>query len=425
MKIVVTGAGVAGLSTAIALKQKGFDTEIYERHSQRTEIGAGIVCWPNASFVLQELGMLDDIAKVSGQPVKMQRRSETGENLGALDILSLNQAMGYPSFSILRRDLMAILERQAIKTGVKIHYGCNIEKITTGETGLAELQLVSGKRIQADLIVGADGRMNSQARTYVNGDNKPVYQGFINWIGVFDSTDTVFSEQPAFLKKGMFPEQTVTDFWGVGKRFGIVPITDKLAYWAGAVAAPLSPPLSKSSSNSMSVSNSDTSPAFTPSLVERNPDNYKSDLKALFADWPDPINTLIDHTPISALNKVYVHDHDPINTWHKDNVLLIGDSAHAPLPTSGQGACQALEDAWHLARLLSEHHENLEQVMEEFTQLRLPKNTGIAQGARHLARSLFDTDPAYCQERNRMSQETDFLASVSGMAKGWGSGLPI
>jgi 2-polyprenyl-6-methoxyphenol hydroxylase-like FAD-dependent oxidoreductase len=413
LKIVITGAGVAGLSTAIALKQKGFDAEIYERHPQRTEIGAGIVCWPNASFVLQELGMLDDIAKVSGQPIKMQRRSEIGEDLGALDILSLNQAMGYPSFSILRRDLMAILERQAIRSGVKIHYGCNIEQITTGETGLAELELSNGERIQADLIVGADGRMNSQARTYVNGCNKPVYQGFINWIGVFDSTDTVFSEQ------------AVTDFWGVGKRFGIVPITDKLAYWAGAVAAPLSPPISKPASNSMSVSNTGAGPAFTPSLDERNPDHYKSDLKALFADWPDPINTLIDHTPTSALNKVYVHDHEPINTWHKDNVLLIGDSAHAPLPTSGQGACQALEDAWHLARLLSESYENLEQVMEDFTQLRLPKNTGIAQGARHLARSLFNTDPAYCQERNRMSQETDFLASVSGMAKGWGNGLPL
>ena len=80
MNISILGGGVGGLSTAIALKQEGFDVTVYERFSRPTEIGAGIVCWPNASFVLEQLGVLDQISKVSGSLSYMNRFSNTGES---------------------------------------------------------------------------------------------------------------------------------------------------------------------------------------------------------------------------------------------------------------------------------------------------------------------------------------------------------
>lgn len=258
----------------------------------------------------------------------------------------------------------------------------------------AQLELENGQTIQGDLILGADGRMNSLARAYVNGDNQPVFQKFINWIGVFESSESVFSGPVA-------DDIAVSDYWGVGQRFGVVPISDKKAYWAGAVAC--------------------------EELGERDPAHYKSDLKRLFSDWPEPIGALIEQTPVSAINKIYVHDHEPIPVWHKDNVLLLGDAAHSPLPTSGQGACQALEDVWYLAQLLAKRGDgqDLDQLLVSFTQHRFAKNSGIAQGARQLARSLFNTDPDYCRERNKISQQTDFSAMVEGMAKGWSHGLPL
>ena len=401
MKIIISGAGVAGLSSAIALRQLGFEVEIYERYQARQDIGAGIVCWPNASFVLDQLGLLDAVAECSGQPMRMQRFSPQGEDLGTLDIKQLNHAMGYSSYSILRRDLMAILEQEALDLGAKIYYGQTAKSISqvmadSDEDGgavpknsQAQLELENGQTVQGDLILGADGRMNSLARTYVNGDNKPVFQKFINWIGVFESSELVFDEI------------AISDYWGVGQRFGVVPISNNKVYWAGAVAC--------------------------PEIGERDPASYKSDLKKLFSDWPEPIGALIEQTPISAINKIYVHDHEPIPVWHKDNVLLIGDAAHAPLPTSGQGACQALEDAWHLAQLLAkrEDGQDLDQLLLSFTQQRFAKNSAIAQGARQLAHSLFNTDPDFCRERNHISQQTDFLAMVQGMANGWGSGLPL
>ena len=73
MKIKILGAGIGGLSTAIALRKNGFNVEVYERHECRSDIGAGIICWPNASFVLDQLGLLSDIAKHSGLPTRMNR----------------------------------------------------------------------------------------------------------------------------------------------------------------------------------------------------------------------------------------------------------------------------------------------------------------------------------------------------------------
>jgi len=386
LKIAILGGGIGGLSAAIALKQKGFDVEVYERHSQMSEIGAGIVCWPNASFVLQQLGVLKHVESVSGLLTKMKRFSSNGEVLGALDISALNQLMSYPSYSIYRKDLMAILTQRLLSLGIKIHYQHNVETLT--KFGVkASVQFTHGKSISPDVIVGADGRMLSITRKYVNKNNAPVYQGFINWIGTYESSQNTFSEL------------IVSDYWGVGQRFGIVPVSKTKAYWAGGVIA--------------------------KHIEKTNPDTYKPDLKSLFNTWPDIINQIIDESPSSSINKIYVHDHDPINHWHKDNVILMGDAAHSPLPTSGQGACQALEDAWHFANCLAENNANLAEIFKQFTALRLSKTSGITMAGRQLASSIFNASAEYCQQRNIASQNTDYNAAVVGMAKSWSSGLPL
>jgi len=386
MKIAILGAGVGGLSTAIALKQEGFDVDVYERQSMATEIGAGIVCWPNATFVLEQLGILARVIAVSGPLSKMNRFSSTGETLGSLNINELSRLMGYPSLSIIRKDLMSILNHRFIALGGEINYHHNALALTDHNERQAEVIFDNGKRITADVIIGADGRMNSIARQYVNVDNKPVYQGFINWIGVFESLDDVFTEL------------SVADYWGVGERFGIVPVSSKKAYWAGGVTA--------------------------KEVGERKPETYKQDLQTLFNKWPQPIKQIIEQTPLSTINKIYVHDHNPISSWHRNNVLLLGDAAHSPLPTSGQGACQALEDAWHISQRLKQQ-SSIAEAFESFTEKRMAKTTGIIMGGRQLAKSIFNDDEKHCLQRNIASKTTDYKTLVSGMAKGRSSGLPI
>jgi 2-polyprenyl-6-methoxyphenol hydroxylase-like FAD-dependent oxidoreductase len=386
MNIGILGGGIGGLSTAIALKQEGFDVSIYERHSKPSEIGAGIVCWPNASFILEQLGILDKVSKVSGSINYMNRFSSIGESIGSLDINELSRLMKYPSYSIIRKDLMNILIQRTIELNINIHYGYDAIKISNKNT-ITEVLFSNGKMIQPDIIIGADGRMKSLARKYVCGSNAPIYQGFINWVGVIEHESVNFSEL------------SVSDYWGVGERFGIVPVSKNKAYWAGG--------------------------AVSKNISEINPNKYKAELNSIFGGWSDIIVKVINGTPQSRINKIYVHDHDPINLWHKNNLILLGDAAHSPLPTSGQGACQALEDAWHLTKCLKDNINNIPNAFMSFTELRKTKTSGITMGGRQLASSIFNQDAEFCKHRNIASKNTNYQNAVVGMAKGWSSGLPI
>lgn len=386
LNIAILGGGIGGLSAAIALKQEGFDVVIYERHSGPTEIGAGIVCWPNASFVLEQLGILDKVAAVSGALTQMNRFSSTGESIGSLDIYELNRLMTYPSYSIIRKDLMSILIQRTIELNIDIYYQHDVTELSNHENGTT-IQFSHGKSIKPDIIIGSDGRMKSFSRKYVNGSNTPIYQGFINWVGVFEH------------KSANFSELSVSDYWGFGERFGIVPVSKTKAYWAGGVVS--------------------------EHIDEVTPSEFKSELNVLFNSWPDPIVKLINQTPLSRISKIYVHDHDPIDKWHRNNVVLLGDSAHAPLPTSGQGACQALEDSWHLTQCLKENINEPSKAFKQFTELRKSKTSGIIMSGRQLASSIFNQNIEFCKQRNLASQNTNYQNAVAGMAKGWSSGLPI
>ena len=391
MQIAILGGGVAGLSSAIALKQKGFDVTVYERHPSLSTIGAGIVIWPNAAFVLQQLGVLEAIMKRSGQLTKMQRLTDSNEKLGAIDIVTINRLMGYPSLSILRRDFQAILKAKVESLGVRIKFDHAVMTIVNRDTSRTpnptEIQFQNGTKITPDIIVGADGRMSSIARQYVFNKNSPVYQGFINWVGIYESGQDYFDEI------------AVLDYWGVGARFGIVPISPRKAYWAGGLAS--------------------------TEIGPNTPSEYKKELTTLFSKWPDYVQDMISHTPSEQINKIYVHDHDPTQTWFRNNVLMIGDAAHAPLPTSGQGAAQALEDAFHFAQCLANDRVNFQNAFKHFVKRRYQKTTNIILGARNLATSLFNVDKDYCAVRNANSIKTNYKELATAMSKTWAKGLPL
>ena len=387
MNIVVLGGGVAGISSAIALKQKGFDVTVYERHKSEKNIGAGIVAWPNATYILDKLGVLNKVRTVSGYPSSMQRLSSEGDSLGSIDIESINEIMCYPSLSILRNDFQSILISKLKELGVSVKYGHTVSKLETTKNNNVKVHFSNGVNITADVVIGADGRMTSLARKYVNGENKPIYQGFINWIGVFESETKVFKDI------------AVKDYWGRGERFGIVPISQNKAYWAGGVAS--------------------------KNINERNPEIYKEELKSIFSSWSNIIEKVITETPVEKINKIYVHDHNPMRKWHKNNLIVIGDASHAPLPTSGQGACQALEDAWYLSECLIENNANIENSFTQFTALRYGKTKDIIFAGRNLASTLFNPDAEFCRVRNENSKKTDYSTVSVAMAKFWGQNMQL
>jgi FAD-dependent urate hydroxylase len=387
MEIGILGGGIAGLSVALALHKQGHTPRVYERRAGPATMGAGVTLWPNAGFVLQELGLLEDIAAAGGRPVSVFRKDAAGDSLGGLDIKLLDQIMGYPTHTILRRDLQAVLLEHSARAGIQVEFGYRAVAIDLDASGRAVAWFENGQSTRPDLLIGADGRMDSVARRFVAGDNAPIYQGFVNWIGVAQGNGPLVNNIE------------IQDYWGSGDRFGCVAVRKDLVYWAAAQARPLS--------------------EATPAA-----DMHK-ELLDLFGSWPEPVASIIKATPAHTIQLIAVHDLEPIHTWVRANVLLVGDAAHAPLPTSGQGACQALEDAWHLARCLDVTDRGLEEALLLFAEVRGPKTTKLAEQGRMFARGLFAQDPETCRIRNERAKAFDPLRDAQAMAAGWSQGLPM
>ena len=384
-KIVILGAGIGGLTTAIALHQKGFkNISIYERREKSTTMGAGLVLWSNATKILHKLGLLKEIEKIGGQLKQMQRWTKNEAFLGAININSINNSIGFKSYSISRTDLQNILTDRINELKVSIHYNHNAINISY-QDNTASINFENDFSINAEIVIGADGRMNSIVRQYVNGNNTPIYQNFVNWIGIVESEKPIFSEN------------NVLDFWGCGERFGIVPINKNKGYWAGGKSLPLNSTLKKK--------------------------NNKTTLKKLFDSWSPKIKEVIELTENENIKYIEVFDHNPIMKWYKNNVCLLGDAAHASLPTSGQGACQAIEDAWHFASFLDKS-ETIEKAFNYFQTNRFEKTTTITMAGRDLAKSLFNEDAMYCDQRNENAKETDYEIASQNIAKLWSKNLP-
>jgi 2-polyprenyl-6-methoxyphenol hydroxylase-like FAD-dependent oxidoreductase len=153
-------------------------------------------------------------------------------------------------------------------------------------------------------------------------------------------------------------KRLIRDYWQPNQRFGVVPVTEQTVYWAAA-------------------------------WVVSRPDRQSftiQDLTMRFRDWP--IQELLSHVEAHSLQTIFVHDIDPLPKWNQGKLLLLGDSAHAPLPTSGQGASQAIEDAWCLCQLLKES-QSLDWIFHEFFSLRSQHTTRVQLLGRRLAQDLF------------------------------------
>lgn len=338
-ELAIIGAGVAGLALAIFARKEGIKVTLYESSSNYSSIGAGVTLWPNASFVIKQLGLLDELVQNGGQPSLTRQFDQQDNQQAEFNITTLDSICGFPTVCILREDLIRLLAEKLETLGAKIHFN---QTINTQD--IPQLQQ------EFDLVVGCDGRMQSAARECLY--NKPVpaqYQGFINIIGI---------SQMDLAPLG----KTIYDFRQNSERFGIVPVAKQSCYWAAAWPCELD--------------------------RSRSKQDWFDEMQQRFQHWPEKVQQVLNSYQPDSLKRIFVHDLDPLPYWHRDNLLIIGDAAHAPLPTSGQGASQALEDAWHLSQLLSTDKQ-LDTVLKQFYETRIHKTTSAQQIGRQVAIQLF------------------------------------
>lgn len=302
--IAMIGAGIGGVTAAVALHQAGLRVKVFERADRLREAGAGMSLWPNGTAVLQQLGLLDPVVALGQSGTRFLVRSRAGDVLMKIGTAQAET----PTICIHRAHLLRILVDALPPECFATAHEIADLKFAGNKV---DLRFTNGERLACDGIVGADG-MHSKLRGRLARMSKPVYRGYAIFRGIADLPENLSVENNS-------------ESWGAGSRFGILSIGENKVCWYATVNL-LDPPVA----------------AEWP----------KERLQKQFRDWHRPIPELIAITDPCAIMVNAARDQQPLRYWHRGPATLLGDASHALTPNLGQGACMAMEDALVLANCL-------------------------------------------------------------------------
>ena len=331
-KIIIIGGGIGGAATAFSLSLAGLDFVVYERAKVLREVGAGIALWANATHILEKLGLLEQARQVGCLTTNYQFNSQQGKKLVNIAV----DGFELPVIGIHRAELHQLLWRNVPRE--KFILGENFEGLERNDDRI-HAYFTSGLRVEADALIGADG-LRSLVRTAILGNKPPTYRNFKTWRGLTDYIPNKY--RPGYIQ----------EFLGCGKGFGFMMLGKGKMYWYAAATA-----------------------------AEAQPDaaiGRKQELETMYQDWFSVIPELIAATDEANILTTDLYDRPPKQPWSQQNVTLLGDAAHPMLPTMGQGACTALEDAYVVAKCLEEQ-PNLIPAFERYESLRFPRTKMIVE----------------------------------------------
>lgn len=359
MTIDIIGAGIGGLTTAIALQQKGIRTRIFEQAEHIKPVGAGIILANNAMQVYKKLG-LRKIIEDNGNYISSMNITKANLNpISKVDLSFFEKKHKVKNIAIHRGALQQILINE-LKSN-EIHLNNRLKKIESNDNGYS-LTFENGKQIQSSILIGADG-LKSVVRQHLFPDHVIRKAKQICWRGVTD-----------FKLPGTYKNE-LNEAWGKRDRFGFVQITKDKVYWYALKSF-------RNNKNEFSVHD-----------IEKYFDKYNSVIKSI-----------ISSTKKEHIHTTEISDLKPTNFWYKEKVCLIGDAAHAMTPNMGQGACQAIEDAYILSECLSKYE--VHQAFATFQKLRLSKAHQVVKASWMLGKIAHVSNPILIEIRNQLMRMT-------------------
>lgn len=349
---LVIGSGIAGPATAMALQKAEIDCVVYEAHSSGADgIGVFLTLAPNGIDALRVLGA-DEPALAVGFPTPaITLRSASGKRLGET---RTGQSLpdGTTSHTIKRSDLYAVLHQEALARGVRIEHGKRLVDARDTGDGVRAV-FADGSEAVGDVLIGCDGVHSTVRRIIDPAAPAPTYARLLNTGGYARGVgvNTAPGSYEMIFGKRAF--------------FGYAMAGDEDVWWFANLPHPDEP----ARGELQSVSN----------------DEWRQRLLELYADDAGPARALIRATPkIMAMTSIHSIPHLP--TWHKGAMIVIGDAAHAPSPTSGQGASLSIEDALVLAKCLRDQPSS-QTAFAEFEAARRPRVERIIKAAARINNS--------------------------------------
>jgi 2-polyprenyl-6-methoxyphenol hydroxylase-like FAD-dependent oxidoreductase len=361
-KILIIGGGIGGLTTAIALRQKGLDVQVYENAPVLQPVGAGIVLAANAMQVLRALGLEGEILAQGKLLRHFSILSQTGGVLAQTDSYRVSQRYGNDNFAVHRADLHRVLLTNLGNDAV--HPGKRCTGFSQTARGV-QVRFDDGTEATGDYLVAADG-IHSTIRRQLLPESAPRYAGYTCWRTVIDGWPAGFNGERA------------TETWGHRGRIGIVPLTGNRIYLFICKKA--------------------------PARSEQMRRYTAVQLQASFHDYHAPIPQVLAAAARYPLLWNDILDLAPLRQFAFGRVVLTGDAAHATTPNMGQGACQAIEDALVLANCLEKYPDG-EAAFKVFEQKRLARTGEIIRTSRQIG---------------QVAQlENKFLATLRNAAMRW------
>jgi 2-polyprenyl-6-methoxyphenol hydroxylase-like FAD-dependent oxidoreductase len=342
---IVAGAGIGGLTAAVALRRRGWDVTILERAQALEPVGAGLGLGPNALHALDAIGLGEEVRRFSAIQGHGGLRRPGGGWLVRTDLGGLAARFGDPQLVALRADVVDLLAGRlpagALRTGV------TVTGVDAGDADRRACVATSAGDLDADLVVAADG-IGSRIRAALFPDSPGA---------------------PALPPGASRAEPAET--WGRGEVFGVLPLASGQVYCYASAPAP----------------------------AGVRHDDEAAELKQRFGRWHDPIPGLIGAiSPDRVLHDDVYWIAEPLPAYHRGRVAILGDAAHAMTPHLGQGACQAIEDAVVLASVASVAGPGPD--LAAYTSARLPRTRMVANGSYRATRLSGMTSPAAIAVRN-------------------------
>jgi 2-polyprenyl-6-methoxyphenol hydroxylase-like FAD-dependent oxidoreductase len=357
-KFAIVGGGIGGLTLAIAMQRKGFQVIVYESTPKFKPIGAGLGLAANAVKAFLEIGIADEVLSV-GKVMKMFRiADDSGKTIAETNSEEMSRRFGtVNNFTIHRADLHRVLLNQLEPETVVLDKNC--VDAYQGVNGVA-LHFTDGTKVHADYLIACDG-IHSPIRRKLLPESSPRYAGYTCWRAVIDKVPTDFDFNHA------------SESWGVGCRFGIVPLSGNRIYWYACINATQNDPVMRSF---------------------RIPE-----LLSYYSGFHSPVSEILKLTRNEDLLWGDIMDLKPISRFAFDKIVLMGDAAHATTPNMGQGACLAIEDSAVLANCI-EDYETVEEAFKQFEQKRIKRTTKIVNGSWALGKAAQLENPLLISLRN-------------------------
>jgi salicylate hydroxylase len=340
--VVVVGGGIGGLFAANALIAQGLRVSVFEQAPALGEVGAGVFLTPNSVRQLERVGLGQAVEK-RGARVGSGSRYFRQDGTVIASVQVTDSSGWNATFGMHRADLIEILASALPADVVHVGHRC-IALEQDAET--ARLSFENGTAIESDLVIAADG-IHSTLRPYVFPPSRPVFSGSVAYRGVLAHESV---------------DDWAADAWmmwlGKGKHFLTFPMrAGTLINFVGFVPA----------DDEMKESWS----------APGDPDALRRE----FSGWDSRIESLLQK--VQATFRSALYDREPLPTWTRGRLTLLGDAAHPMLPHLGQGANQSIEDGMALATILARADgATAPEALLAYERLRRERVAQVQRGAR-------------------------------------------